>query len=306
VLSRANETNGLPVLWQYLNGLTNGTAADGPYGDADGDGWSNYQEWLAGTSPVDANSVPGTNAMRTAPLATVLPTTNILGNLAVLTIRLWGAEGNASTPFLQYQLSGSTNWQTAKLMTVDGVPYTTSDRVAALPGGVNHSVAWNAMFDLGPAVVTNGLLRARAQDFVLVGDWSLPTPFQVNMTQDSNANGISDWWEYYYFGSLQPGNGDYDGDGMSNYAEYIGDTDPKDPNSYVRIISAQFSTNGVQINWSGGSQAWQYLQRVSSIGGTNTWVNIQTVLPPTAINGSYMDGAATNGLNFYRIRVQRP
>jgi hypothetical protein len=65
-------------------------------------------------------------------------------------------------------------------------------------------------------------------------------------------------------------------------------------------------TNGVQINWSGGVQAWQYLQRISSIGGTNTWVNIRTAQPPTAVNGSYMDGAATNGASFYRIRVQRP
>ena len=58
VLSRANETNGLPVLWQFLNGLTNGTPADGPYGDRDGDGWNNYQEWLAGTNPTNSQSIP--------------------------------------------------------------------------------------------------------------------------------------------------------------------------------------------------------------------------------------------------------
>ena len=162
------------------------------------------------------------------------------------------------------------------------------------------------MADLGPAVVTNVLLRARAQDFMLVGDWSLPTPFSVNMTQDSNGNGIPDWWEYYYFGSLQPGNGDYDGDGVSNYAEYIADTNPADRNSYLRITSAQVGTNGVRISWSGGSQARQYLERISSLGGTNTWGTVLTFAPPTAVNGSYLDGAATNGASFYRIRVQRP
>jgi YD repeat-containing protein len=307
VLSRAGETNGLPVLWQFLNGLTNGTAADGPYSDADGDGWNNYQEWLAGTDPNNRNSQPTTGGnTETAPYAVVLPSTNALGGVAVVTVRLWDNEANASTPFLQYQILGWTNWQDATIYALDGAAYSSTNRVAALPGGVNHAVAWNAMNDLGAGVATNVLLRAGAQDFMLVGDWSLPTPFQVNMTQDANTNGIPDWWEYYYLGSLQPGNADYDHDGFSNYAEYIADTNPTDSSSYLRITSAQVSTNGVQINWSGGSQARQYLQRISSVGGTNTWVNIQTVQPPTAINGSYVDGAATNGASFYRIRVQRP
>ena len=55
VLSRASETNGLPVLWSFLNGLTNNPS---PFADPDGDGWSNYQEWLAGTDPNNPSSQP--------------------------------------------------------------------------------------------------------------------------------------------------------------------------------------------------------------------------------------------------------
>jgi YD repeat-containing protein len=50
--------NFLPILWRFLNGLTNGTQS-APYEDADSDGWSNYQEWKACTSPTNGTSRPG-------------------------------------------------------------------------------------------------------------------------------------------------------------------------------------------------------------------------------------------------------
>lgn len=58
-LSRASSMNGLPVSWKFLNGLstTNG-AGSGAFDDPDGDGWSNYQEWRAGSSPTNSASLP--------------------------------------------------------------------------------------------------------------------------------------------------------------------------------------------------------------------------------------------------------
>jgi hypothetical protein len=76
-------------------------------------------------------SSPQSGVVETAPAAAVLPSTNTLGSLALVTVRLWDAEGNASTPFLQYQLSGSTNWQSATLVNLDGGAYSGSTRVAA-------------------------------------------------------------------------------------------------------------------------------------------------------------------------------
>ena len=55
------------------------------------------------------------NLPQTAPTATVLPSTGPFGSLATVTVRLWDAEGNAATPFLQYQFSGATNWRDATL-----------------------------------------------------------------------------------------------------------------------------------------------------------------------------------------------
>ncbi|MCW5554673.1 MAG: immunoglobulin domain-containing protein [Verrucomicrobiae bacterium] len=116
----------------------------------------------------------------TAPAAAVLPSAGTLGGQAALTVRLWDAEGNAATPFLQFQIAGTTNWQPATLTHLNGGAYSAGVRVSALPGGVNHSIVWNALADLGASTATNVLLRARAQDFQLAGHWSAGTPFAVN------------------------------------------------------------------------------------------------------------------------------
>jgi hypothetical protein len=96
-----------------------------------------------------------------------------------LTVRLWSADGDSSTPFLQYQVFGSTNWKNATLTMLDGAPYSSASRVSALPTGASHTVVWNTMADLG-SVVTNVYVQARAMDFMLLGGWSVSVPYQVN------------------------------------------------------------------------------------------------------------------------------
>ncbi len=118
-------------------------------------------------------------AFETAPSVAVLPSANRLGGTAAVTNRLWHAEGAASALVLQYQILGSGDWQDASILTLDGLPYSPSLRVAASPAGLDHTLLWNARSDLGAGITTNVLLRARAQDVMLMGDWSLPTPFSV-------------------------------------------------------------------------------------------------------------------------------
>jgi hypothetical protein len=73
----------------------------------------------------------------------------------------------------------------------------------------------------------------------------------LTVLTDSNTNGIPDVWEAAYFGSptgVTNRDDDFDGDGLSNWAEYLAGTDPTDPTSYLKVkrISAQ---NGAVIEF---------------------------------------------------------
>ena len=163
-------------------------------------GGPDYQELKGGWSPRDVSSVP-LHPPQTKPLAAVLANAGTLTSLGYVVLRLWDAEGNPATPFFSYQVAGSTNWQTATIVTLDGATYSTNSLAAAPPSGTNDTIVWNALADLGPVMwaVTHILLRASAQDVSLMGDWSAGTLFTVNTTLpppvDGDADGMPDSWE---------------------------------------------------------------------------------------------------------------
>ncbi len=70
---------------------------------------------------------------------------------------------------------------------------------------------------------------------------------------DANHNGISDAWEKYYFGSVLDSRSqttDSDGDGMSDYAEFIAGTNPTNAASKLVMLSASaLASNQVQVQW---------------------------------------------------------
>jgi hypothetical protein len=101
-------------------------------------------------------------------------------------------------------------------------------------------------------------------------------------------------------------NGDPDGDGMNNFAEYVSDTDPTNGNSSLLITEIGPVETGVRMEWRGGVRAWQYLQRRQDLlSATGVWKAVFTNQPPTPLVTTYTDLSATNGAFFYRIKAQR-
>ena len=111
-----------------------------------------------------------------------------------------------------------------------------------------------------------GLLLALAVGLLAAGmaraeTWSAALGLSVNIMVagqddlwrvDLDGDGIPDYWEIVQFGSIGIANGlsDFDGDDFLDRDEYIAGTNPRDPDSLLKIADLGFRPGGrIAITW---------------------------------------------------------
>lgn len=120
--ARDGNTNALPDLWEFLNRMTNNSSG---FADTDGDGWSDYQEWQAGTSPTNAASAPNLTGQGSLTLASLqwpfTPSSFVVGvgqldGLGAEEIFI-GADGDPgnTTNFLFVLTQTNSGWSTQRV-----------------------------------------------------------------------------------------------------------------------------------------------------------------------------------------------
>ncbi len=141
----------------------------------------------------------------------------------------------------------------------------------------------------------SGMLTA-SNTLVLSGDYTF---------DDTNHNGISDAWEQFYFGSVSTNRTQYtdtDGDGMTDYAEFIAGTNPTNATSKLAFFPPTRSTNGIVL--------LQWAAIPGRIYQVETSTNFNVWLPATgwiSATGSPMTYSFTNtnsgNSRMFRIQV---
>jgi len=134
------------------------------------------------------------------------------------------------------------------------------------------------------------------------------TAFAVNLWVDSDGDGLPDSYEaqYAFLSSTNAADAalDFDGDGVSNLAEYLAGTALNDPASYLQMTRiATGGTNGVAVAWGSATNRLYTLQRASSL--LLPFADIAQHLLSTPPENVFLDATATNTpAYFYRVKVE--
>jgi hypothetical protein len=140
----------------------------------------------------------------------------------------------------------------------------------------------------------------------------------VRPNVDSDADGLSDDWENFYFGSLANGEtNDPDGDGRNNLAEYQAGTIPVATTNVFKVLSLQHTGNTADlhfasapnrpyaIQWSTNLQSWQSVTN-PSLYYSSAWLakSGTNLTYPTPVYTGWRDTNATGPQRFYRVSTQ--
>lgn len=91
---------------------------------------------------------------------------------------------------------------------------------------------------------------------------------------DTDADGISDAYEYAYAGNLGTLGADNDGDGVSDKNEYLALSNPLDPSSYLRITAIQplaGQGGNVSLTWTSAPNRRYVVQGSTDLGQSDQW-----------------------------------
>ena len=125
---------------------------------------------------------------------------------------------------------------------------------------------------------------------------------------DSDNDGMDDDWEMTCFGSLsRDGTGDFDGDGVSDLAEFKAGTNPKNDSSILRALTVTSLSDGsTTVYWSAVPGKTYQVQYKNSVSDAN-WFSLPGTMIAADSTAAKLDNTAAASSNrFYRVMLVAP
>ena len=131
----------------------------------------------------------------------------------------------------------------------------------------------------------------------------------MNPNGDLNGNGIPNYWEEQYGGTITGlvASADNDGDGFSNLQEYIADTNPTNAASFFEIDAIIAQVNQTVTFLGSTARQYQVFCTTNDLAVTNlTWIAAHTNKIWGAGTNSFITVTNTADKAFYRLKVSLP
>ena len=219
---------------------------------------TNYPAWWISRGVVNTNET----AYDYAPLAAGQLKWTAVCAADELATNLPGGTGTNVTALIS-TFTSSNNWGPVTLGQLKYVALPFYDRLMEEGYATNYPWTSTATDDVDYATATLGQLK-----YV----------FDFDLVSDSDADGLPDWWEMVYFGTLAHGAGDdTDGDGVSNEDEYRDGTDPSDRFSHTPLPMLQ-----VQGSYIVDTNGDKVVLKAVNIGGWLAWEQWMMKYEPNA------------------------
>jgi hypothetical protein len=124
-----------------------------------------------------------------------------------------------------------------------------------------------------------------------------------------DTNGLPIAWELTYFGTtgINP-NADPDGDGFSNYEEYLAGTSPINGSDYLHITHYATTPGGTSatLTWASVPTRFYHVRETLSLSPTNWITNSVGLISPGGTSTTSTITDTNAGHRFYRIEAVRP